>query len=212
MAIFIDPAAYLRIESLQAFGTAASGASFATSTGDILEVSCYGPGIFRVRLGPNTLPDYGIVVGRTKPCSVAHARDRVSTFVAGDATLELTGSPLRLRLLWKGQPVLGSITDEHQRGWTRLPAFGRLRSAAQWTAAFALASGEAVYGLGEKFGPLDKRGQLVHSQVDDALGVNTGLAYKSTPFAWGPGNGDGAWGVFVHTPGMVSHGVGHPDW
>ena len=24
--------------------------------------------------------------------------------------------------------------------------------------------------------------------------------------------GQGAWGVFVHTPGMVSHGVGHPDW
>jgi alpha-D-xyloside xylohydrolase len=212
MAIFIDSAAYLRIDSLQAFGTTASGASFATSTGDILEVSCYGPGIFRVRLGPNTRPDYGIVTGRAKPCTVAHARDRASTFTAGDATLEVGGSPLRIRLLWKGEPVLGSITDEHLRGWTRLPAFGRLRSAAQWTAAFALDSGEAVYGLGEKFGALDKRGQLVHSQVDDALGVNTGLAYKSTPFAWGPGSGQGAWGVFVHTPGMVSHGVGHPDW
>ena len=212
MAIFIDPAAYLRIDALQAFGTSASGASFATSTGDILEVSCYGPGIFRVRLGPNTRPDYGIVVGRAKPCAVEHARDRATTFVAGDATLEIGGAPLRLVLWWKGKPIFGSITDEHQRGWTRLPAFGRLRSAAQWTAAFALESGAAVYGLGEKFGPLNKRGQLVHSQVDDALGVNTGLAYKSTPFAWGPGNGDGAWGLFVHTPGMVSHGVGHPDW
>jgi alpha-D-xyloside xylohydrolase len=212
MAILIDPAAYLRIDALQAFGTSPSGASFATSTGDILEVSCHGPGIFRVRLGPNTRPDYGIVVGRAKPCTVTHVRDQMSTFVAGDAMLEIGGSPLRMRLSWKGKPVFGSITDEHYRGWTRLPAFGRLRSAAQWTAAFALASGEPVYGLGEKFGSLDKRGQLVHSQVDDALGVNTGLAYKSTPFAWGPGSGDGAWGLFVHTPGMVSHGVGHPDW
>ncbi|MEO6749519.1 MAG: TIM-barrel domain-containing protein [Casimicrobiaceae bacterium] len=212
MAIFIDPSAYLRIDSLQAFGTTASGASFATSTGDILEVSCYGAGIFRVRLGPNTRPDYGIVVGRAKACAVTHARGQPSTFAAGDATLELGGAPLSLRMMWKGEPVFTSITDEHLRGWTRLPAFGRLRSAAQWTAAFALGSGDAVYGLGEKFGTLDKRGQLVHSQVDDAQGVNTGLAYKSTPFAWGPGRGAGAWGVFVNTPGMVSHGVGHADW
>ncbi len=211
MAIFIDPAAYLRIDAMQSFATSPSGASFATSTGDILEVASHGPGVFRVRLGPRTLPDYGIVVGRTKACTVTHLRGE-SRFDAGDASLELEGTPLRFRLLWKQKPLLGSITDEHLRGWTRLPAFGRLRSAAQWTAAFALASGEAVYGLGEKFGALDKRGQLVHSQVDDALGVNTGLAYKSTPFAWSPGNGDGAWGVFVNTPGMVSHGVGHPDW
>ncbi len=212
MAILIDPAAYLRIDSLQAFGTSASSISYATSTGDILEVSSFGPGIFRMRLGPNTKPDYGIVVGRAKPCNVTHERDRSASIAAGDATLEISGSPLRFRLLWRGKPVFGSLTDEHCRGWTRLPAFGRLRSADQWTAAFALGSAEPVYGLGEKFSRLDKRGQLVHSQVDDALGVNTGLSYKATPFAWGPGTGDGAWGVFVHTPGMVSHGAGHPDW
>jgi alpha-D-xyloside xylohydrolase len=212
MAIFVDSAAYLRLDALQPFGTTPSGASFATSTGDILEVTCHGPGIFRLRIGPRTLPDYGIVVGRTKPCTVVHERGQPSRFDAGDASLWIGGAPLRVTLAWRGKPVFGSITDEHYRGWTRLPAFGRLRSAAQWIAAFALDSGAPVYGLGEKFGPLDKRGQLVHSQVDDALGVNTGLAYKSTPFAWSPGRGEGSWGMFVHTPGMVSHGVGHPEW
>ena len=108
--------------------------------------------------------------------------------------------------------MLTSITDEHFRGWTRLPTFGRTQRGGLWTASFALQSGEPVYGLGEKFGPLNKRGQLVHSHVEDALGVNTGLAYKNTPFAWSPGTGRGAWGTFVHTPGMVTHGVGHPDW
>ncbi len=206
-----DATAYLRLDAPHGLGTTASGASFATSTGDILEVTCYGPGVFRLRVGPSTRPDYGIVVGRAKACTVAQ-EPPAWKFNAGEATLELTGTPLRFRLLWKGQPVLSSITDEHFRGWTRLPAFGRMRSGGQWTAAFALASGEAVYGLGEKFGPLNKRGQLIHSQVDDALGVNTGLAYKNTPFAWGPGTGRGAWGAFVHTPGRVVHGVGHPDW
>ena len=133
-------------------------------------------------------------------------------FAHGDATLELRRAPLRMRVLWKGRPALTSITDEHFRGWTRLPTFGRSQRGGLWTASFALQSGEPVYGLGEKFGPLNKRGQLIHSQVEDALGVNTGLAYKNTPFAWSPGIGRGAWGTFVHTPGMVTHGVGHPDW
>ena len=69
-----------------------------------------------------------------------------------------------------------------------------------------------MYGLGEKFGPLDKRGQLIHSRVVDALGVNTDLAYKNAPFAWSAGTGRGAWGLFVNTPATVTHGVGHPDW
>jgi alpha-D-xyloside xylohydrolase len=207
----LDPTAYLRLEAPHSLGKSPSGASFATSSGDILEVSSFGPGIFRLRVGPTTRPDYGIVTGRAKACTVSE-HEGTWTFASGDASLELTGVPLRVRLLWKGAPVLTSITDEHFRGFTRLPTFGRLRQGGLWTAAFALTSGEPVYGLGEKFGPLDKRGQLIHSQVEDALGVNTGLAYKNVPFAWSPGSGRGAWGLFVHTPGMVTHGIGHPDW
>ena len=208
----LDPTTYLRLETPQSLGTSAGGASFATSTGDILEVTSYGPGVFRLRFGPRTRPDYGIVVGRAKACSVTREGTDAWRFAAGDATLEISGGALRFRLLWKGAVVQESITDEHFRGWSRLPAFGRLRQGGLWTAALALRSGEAVYGLGEKFGPLDKRGQLIHSQVEDALGANTGLAYKNTPFAWSPGSGKGAWGTFIHTPGMVTHGVGHPDW
>jgi len=208
----LDPSTYLRVEKPQSLGASASGASFATSTGDILEVTAYGPGVFRLRFGPRTRPDYGIVVGRAKACTVASVAPDLWRFTSGDATLEIYGGALRFRLQWKGATVVESITDEHFRGWTRLPAFGRLRQGGLWTAALALASGEGVYGLGEKFGPLDKRGQLIHSQVEDALGVNTGMSYKNTPFAWSPGTGKGAWGTFFHTPGMVTHGVGHPDW
>jgi len=207
-----DPGTFLRLDSPQSLGASASGASFATSTGDILEVSCYGAGVFRIRVGPNTKPDYGLISARTKACTVAHEPDGRYVFSAGDAVLEIASAPLRFRLLQREKPVLTSITDEHFRGFTRLPTFGRVRQGGQWIASFALASGEAVYGLGEKFGSLDKRGQLIHSHVVDALGVNTGASYKNVPFAWSPGSGNGAWGVFVHTPGTVTHGVGHPDW
>ncbi len=212
LPMLLDPTAYLRLEVEGSLGASATGASFATSTGDMLEVTAYGNGTFRLRLGPNTRPDYGLVVGRAQACTVAQPEPRMWTFANGDTTLELRAAPLRMRVLWQGNPVLTSGTDEHFRGWTRLPTFGRAPRGGLWTAAFALQSGEAVYGLGEKFGPLDKRGQLIHSQVEDALGVNTGRAYKNTPFAWSPGNGSGAWGTFVHTPGMVTHGIGHPDW
>ena len=208
----LDPDDYLRLDVGASLGTTSGGASFATSSGDILDVECFGPGAFRLRVGPHTQPDYGLVVARAQGCSVAQRLPGTWTFTSGDSTLEIGGSPLAIRLAWNGGVVLRSITDEHSRGSTRLPTFGRLRQGGLWSAAFALASGEPVYGLGEKFGPLDKRGQLVHSQVQDAYGVNTGAAYKNTPFAWSPGNGKGAWGTFLHTPGMVTHGVGHPDW
>lgn len=208
----LEPADYLRLGVPHSLGTTAGGASFATSSGDVLDVEGFGPGAFRLRVGPNTRPDYGIVVARARGCTVEHPAPGTWTFTSGDATLEIGGTPLRVRLFWKDQVVLRSITDEDVGGATRLPTFGRLRQGGLWSAAFALTTGEPVYGLGEKFGPLDKRGQLVHSLVQDAQGVNTGFAYKNTPFAWSPGVGRGSWGTFVHTPGMVTHGVGYPDW
>ena len=42
--------------------------------------------------------------------------------------------------------------------------------------------------------------------------ASTPGSYKNTPFAWSAGTGRGAWGLFVHTPGRVAHGVGLPDW
>src|SRR4030095_15452966 len=150
MALYIHPSAYLRIDAPHSLGTTASGASFATSTGDILEVSSYGPGIFRMRFGPRTRPDYGIVVGRTKPCAVLQSAPDTWRFASGDATLEISGSgALRVALEWKNATVLESITDEHFRGWTRLPAFGRLRQCGLRTAALAPRSGESVYRLGQ---------------------------------------------------------------
>ena len=207
-----DPADYLRLDVPHSLGATAAGASFATSSGDVLDVECFGPGAFRLRVGPSTRPDYGMLVARPATCDVAQPKPGAWRFTAGESALELTSAPLSLQLRWKNQVVLRSITDEQPGGGTRLPTLGRLRHGGLWSVAFALATGEPVYALGEQFGPLDKRGQLLHSQVQDAHGVNTGRTYKGTPFAWSSGGGRGAWGTYVHTPGMVTHGVGHPDW
>jgi alpha-D-xyloside xylohydrolase len=210
--MYIDSADYLRLDIVHALGASATGTSFATSSGDVLDVQCHGEGAFRLRVGPSTRPDYGLVVSRPKACTTSLLSPQTWAIASGDARLEISAAPLDIRLLFKDRVVLRSATDRLPDGGLRLPAVGRLRQGGLWSAAFALESGEPVYGFGEKFGPLDKRGQLVHSQVHAREGVNTGRSGANVPFAWGAGTGCGAWGVFVHTSGAVTHGPGHAEW
>lgn len=199
----IDFGAFRPVTEIRRTGEAA----FATDAGE-LAVSAVASGVVRVRLGPNTKPDYGLLATPPPAPPPAALREIDGGFclTAGSAILEVRADPLRIRLTRDNVEALTSITDRHFRGVPRLPAFGK--GAGGWTAAFALEDGEAVYGLGEKFGPLDRRGQLVVSWVEDALGVNTELSYKNAPFCWSPRG----WGVFVHTPARVIHGVGYGQW
>ncbi len=217
-AVLPDPAVSLPLDAQGSLGASASGIAFATSTGDVLEVASYGPGVFRVRAGPDTLPDYGIARGQPQACAVTSSGPATWTLAAGGTTLEIAEAPLRLALRHDGAPALESSTDRRVDGSLRLPAISRLRGGERWTAAFALASGAPVYGLGDRPGPLDRRGQRVESWVRNA--ADGGGACRCAPFAWSPGIGAGAgapakraaWGLFAHTPGRVVHGVGCGDW
>ena len=62
---------------------------------------------------------------------------------------------------------------------------------------------EHVYGLGERFGPLVKNGQVVDAWNADG-GTASEQAYKNVPFYLT----DGGYGVFVNHPGHVSFEVG----
>src|SRR5258708_15714288 len=128
--------------------------------------SCFGAGIFRIRVGASTKPDYGLVVARAQRCEVTQPDEGVWSFAAGGSRLELTGEPLKIRLLHDEHQLLTSVTDEHFRGFTRLPVIGRTRNAGQWLAAFALVSGEPVYGPGGKFRPPNQPRPPLASPVD----------------------------------------------
>lgn len=178
--------------------------------GDRIALSVCAGNIIRLRLYRETKADrYGILcedIRENKSGASFDAATGTLSLVCGDIRLVVQQQPMRL-LLYRGERVLlQSITDEHFRGWSRLPAIGR--DEHRYTASFALDSEERIYGLGEKFARLDKRGQLIHSLVTDALGVNTDLGYKNTPFAWS----SAGWGLFVHTSATVSHGVGYGQW
>ena len=183
--------------------------------GIALNVVAHAADTLRLIFGQSQLPDYGLLQKTVAEGTLSVEPQGGSwRITSGDISLKIEAAPLRLTLSKAGRTVLTSITDQHFRGRTRLPAFGLQQGEAhgkqprRWCASFALNSDTAVYGFGEKFGPLDKRGQLVRGRTEDALGVNTELSYKNIPFCWSP---DG-WGLLAHTPGVVRHGVGYPQW
>lgn len=125
---------------------------------------------------------------------------------AGEYRLEFYSDPFHFKLYKNDKLVQQSATDGHFVRQHRLPPLAKTDHG--WILSLELNYDEAVYGLGEKWGKLDKRGQLIRSYNHDALGVNAEKSYKNTPYAWSPEG----WNLFVHTPAPVTHGVGYALW
>ncbi len=179
--------------------------SIPTSAGDFT-VSLHHFGA-RMRLGGPRAVDYGLV--QSPPAedvvSVADADDRLVIESAAHKIV-LDKASLSFSFFHRGREILRSATDGHFVRAQRLPPFAR--DPQGWYVHLNLSSDENIYGLGEKWGKLNKRGQLISSYNHDALGVNAEASYKNAPFCWST-NG---WGAFVHTPAPVTHGVGFSPW
>jgi alpha-D-xyloside xylohydrolase len=198
---------YEPLESFLLKGQTDSSAVFSTLAGD-LEVSACAPGILRLRsAGGPRRPEYGILQAPAGnlPLEVSTLSNGCR-LQGGGLTLELLDRPMQLRLYREGKLLLHSADDRTIEGRLRFSPFAK--RADSWLVSLALAGGEPVYGLGEKWAALDRRGQLIHSWNEDATTINSELSYKNAPFAWSPEG----WGMFVHTPSKVTHGVGYPQW
>ncbi|MCZ8104419.1 MAG: hypothetical protein O9972_41795 [Burkholderiales bacterium] len=192
---------------------AVSSSAFEIPTGEgPLRIDTLAQGV-RLRLGRQDAPSYPILVGEPEVRAATLAEEEGAIVLAwGGFRLSVASDPLAFVLEKDGRIVQRSGTDGHFVREHRLPPFAR-RPEGGWFAALDLAASEPVFGLGEKWGRLDKRGQLVRSLVFDALGVNGERAYKNAPFAWSPGApGRSGWGCFVHTPATVIHAVGFALW
>ncbi|MFT5814022.1 MAG: alpha-D-xyloside xylohydrolase [Psychroserpens sp.] len=121
-------------------------------------------------------------------------------------TLIIDHTPFHFTLHKNEKLVQRTSKDGHFVREFRLPPLAKVDDG--WFISLDLGSSEPVFGLGEKWGKLNKRGQLIRSYNHDALGVNAEISYKNVPFSWSP-NG---WGVFVHTPAPVTQGVGYAPW
>ncbi len=177
------------------------------TTAGYLRLSFHDFGL-RVQIGRDRAIDYGILEQAPRPLALTLTGDGQETRIqGGEFDLHVDHQPFSFTLRRGTRLVQQSPTDGHFVRRFRLPPLARLDDGG-WFVSFHLEAESAVYGLGEKWGRLDRRGQLLRSYNQDALGVNAEWSYKNAPFAWSP---DG-WGVFVHTPAPVTHGIGYAPW
>lgn len=207
-------------DSLQLLGGAAllaapdssapNRACFSSEAGEI-SITAFAPGVFRLTLGDTALPDYGIVVGAEQALSLS-VEDCGEAFVctAQGHSLCLEKDSLAVSLRRADETLIPVTEDAHFVRRFRLPPLARTENG--WFMSLGLPFGQAVYGGGEDYGHCDRRGLLMDLWDEDALGVNSSLSYKNCPFLWSPGQGGGAWGVFVNTGAYMRFGVGYPQW
>ncbi|MFT6725011.1 MAG: alpha-D-xyloside xylohydrolase [Arenicella sp.] len=171
----------------------------------LIEFSTYG---VRLRSAAERAYDYGLIINHPElnPLSL-ESTDHGCIISDGNLSLLLDFSPFAFTLNdVTDKRISQSPSDGHFVRRHRVPPLAK--TSQGWVFSVDLKSNEAIYGLGEKWGALNKRGQLIRSYNADALGVNAEVSYKNTPFVWSPEG----WGVFSHTPSIVLHSVGHPSW
>ena len=153
--------------------------------------------------------DYGLVVSEPAVQDLSLVLHEDFCIVDAKAlSIEIGYAPFTLTVTDKrsGRVLSRTPSDGHFVRRHRIPPLAKTETG--WLFSHELRSSEPVYGLGEKWGALNKRGQFIRSYNVDALGVNAEISYKNCPFCWSPEG----WGVFVHTPSIVTHAVGYPAW
>ncbi len=127
-------------------------------------------------------------------------------YTSAAGRLDLHADPWRIELFDAAGKPLTQTLHPDDAGTTLAPLlpFGYVRRASDFSrgmrAAFALRPGERIYGCGESFTALNKRGQKLVLFSVDANGAETDKMYKPIPFFLS----DRGYGMFVHTSAPVT--------
>jgi alpha-D-xyloside xylohydrolase len=100
-------------------------------------------------------------------------------------------------------------SEDNKTTFTPLLPFSFVRRAADYSrsmaAVFELSPGEKIFGCGESFTSLDKRGQKVVLWTDDANGVQNQGMYKPIPFFMS----NRGYGMFMHSSSPITCDFGN---
>lgn len=158
------------------------------------------PDVVRVRLehfqgDPPAIPNFALSGAHVDPEIRVEARG--GTVRSGRLEVSISGEDhYGLAFAAGGQALTSAIP--RSTGYVTAPD-GQVYMHEQLT----LAAGEAVYGLGERFGPVVRNGQSVEIWNDDG-GTATEHAYKNVPFYFTTAG----YGVFINHTERVSLEVG----
>jgi len=190
-----------------------------------LNISFWDEDIVRLRLGDTKINQYPIITGKSSGKTIVYNyKDGIHIISCGKGQVllnpgcpESDGSfgPISFTFIYASQTVIQPSPDGHFVRRFRIPPFAKTDNG--WFFSIALQPGAPIYGFGEKYGTLNKRGQKLVSWAEDALGTNSELCYKNAPFCWTPSGsqddkGTSGYGIFIHTTARVTHGAGYPQW
>jgi len=171
-----------------------------------LEVRPVAPNIVRLHFGPGATRPSRLLVDdapSTTDWKMGETPDGWS--VATPAlTIEIDRAPFRLRLKDASGTVrfVDEPNDRDVRGGYHHFPTGHARGLRWLTAG--LKPKEALFGLGEHFGTLNRRGQAFASWTVDAFGVRSDRAYKNVPLLLS----SAGYGVFFDMTGPLYYDLG----
>ncbi|SFS84025.1 alpha-xylosidase [Paenibacillus sp. BC26] len=144
------------------------------------------------RLGPSSFP---LLEASQAPVEIEDTAEAV-TLKSGDSAVTITKAhPLSITYTYKGKKLTGS-------GFRSTGYVKASNGNHHFREQLDLGIGETVYGLGERFTPFVKNGQVVDIWNQDG-GTATEQSYKNIPF-YVTNRG---YGVFVNHPELVSYEV-----
>jgi len=135
--------------------------------------------------------------------------DSAVTYTSAFGKVRINRNPWRVELF----DAKGALLTRTQRlgdpaTYTPFAPFSfvrRARDIGRSTAAtFELTQDEKIYGFGESFTRLNKRGQRVIAFIRDAMGAQSPVQYKAVPFFMS----SRGYAMFVHTSAPVTFDVG----
>ena len=171
-----------------------------------IEIRPVAPNIVRIHFGVGASRPSRLLVDDAPAATDWKTEERADgwSFSTSALSIEIDRAPFRLRL----RDATGSVrfTDEPNdrdiRGAYHHFPTGHARGLRWLTAR--LKPDEALFGLGEHFGPLDRRGQAFASWTVDAFGVRSDRAYKNVPLLL---SSEG-YGVFFDMTGPLYYDLG----
>ncbi|TMA11005.1 MAG: glycoside hydrolase family 31 protein [Deltaproteobacteria bacterium] len=171
-----------------------------------IEIRPVAPNIVRLHFGPGATRPSRLLVDDAPSVTDWKMDERADGWSVSTSglTLEVDRAPFRLRLKDASGDVrfIDEPEDRDIRGTYHHFPTGHARGLRWLTAG--LQPDEALFGLGEHFGALNRRGQAFASWTVDAFGVRSDRAYKNVPLLLS----SQGYGVFFDMTGPLYYDLG----